>query len=180
MQSNSLKMPRGEAMTDEQRRARHAEDKTQNAVAVAMARASNSEPPPVVVERRTYDGMGWSPPAMMAAEYEPVQSPLPKSDPVPTLTAAEETEELVSRRVAALLAQDRVIQQDAHGAVISHERRRFAAETDKLNRKYDELRVVLGNLLNATTALEKSLGVDDERSAKVIDLPPLPLRGRRG
>lgn len=49
-----------------------------------------------------------------------------------TTPSAEEIEALVDSRVAAKLAEHDVARQDGIGAVISHERKRTAAEIDKL------------------------------------------------
>jgi len=92
--------------------------------------------------------------------------------------------------VEARFATEREISNEIHGAVLAQERQRYRealaeertrwrGETDRLVRKYDELLRCFNDLLNATTALEKGLAVDG-RSAEVIDMPALPLRGRHG
>jgi len=57
--------------------------------------------PPVVVERRTHDGIGWSPPPLMAAEFVEVLPPLPKVKP-PTI---EEVKRIVRDELATCQAQ---------------------------------------------------------------------------
>jgi hypothetical protein len=91
----------------------------------------------------------------------------------PSMTAAA-----TAKMIGSALAQHQEIQREVAGKVIAHERQLHRAETDRLNRKLDELLSCFNNLLKATDALERSFSRD--RGAEVIDLPALPLRNRRG
>jgi hypothetical protein len=76
-------------------------------------------------------------PPTMAEIEELVASKIAR---LPTALTSDETEALVASKIAALLVQHRELQYDVIGAALSHERKRVAAEFDKLRNELGELR----------------------------------------
>ncbi|WP_409191038.1 hypothetical protein [Bradyrhizobium sp. RDM4] len=126
------------------------------------AELAERQAPPVVVE----PGGRWSPPPMMAAEYEAVHAPQqPPPLPPRTFTDSEIARMFASiqadtdSKIAAALADHDEIWEDVIGTQIAGDRKHRAAllaEIEKLQR-----------------------AISGDRAADVIDLPN-PLRSRRG
>ena len=80
--------------------------------------------PPVVVERRTYDGIGWSPPPLMPAEFVEILPPKPKSKPL----SEAEIEALVESRVERALRKHRVLTAKAIAPILIELRQQLRTE----------------------------------------------------
>lgn len=159
--------------------------------------------PPVVVERRTYDGIGWSPPPLMPAEFVEIHPPKPKSKPL----SEAEIEALVENRVERALRNHRVLTPKAIAPILIELRQQLRAEIAKshmLNRPAGEFFYLDddGNKRDAELHNPILRAVDypiDEKimgpirarhrakwlagqkkgAARIIDLPALPLRSSR-
>jgi hypothetical protein len=160
--------------------------------------------PPVVVERRTYDGVGWSPPPLMAAEFVEILPPKPKSKPL----SETEIEALVESRVERALRKHLVVTPKAIAPILIELRQQLRAEIAKShmpNRPAGEffyldddgnkqdaelhnpiLRAVdypidekIMGPIRARHRAKWLAGQKAKRAARIIDLPALPLRSSR-
>jgi hypothetical protein len=82
----------------------------------------------------------------------------------------------------ARMAEERAVSQQVHTEVVIKLRQEYRAEIGKLSRNVDDLAKCFGELLKATEKLDGTLDDLFEKkfdSATVIELPRLPLRGDR-
>jgi hypothetical protein len=162
-------------MTDEERRARLAEDKARHREALERAATPEPEPPvverrtpPVVVERRTHDGTwGWSPPPMMAAEYAddegmltPWSRTMPKPKPEPEILPPQKADTLDEdhQKTRAALVEHKLIadaRQNAIGQVFGLERARHRKQFEALLAKIAGLELRLDALTHEASKAKR-------------------------
>ena len=159
------------AMNADQRKAAFAEAKARSYQ--TLARVAH-----VTVEHRTHrdDGMLTEhsvnmprkpPPPTMVEIEQKIAASLADIDSKIAAALAEQArgqQAFVDGRIAAALTDDNRL--NAHGKVISDERKRWRAEIEKLRSEHD---LRLSALLQATEKLERGIG--DDRGNTVIDLP---------